>query len=308
MEHLSSDQMQIRQDELAELFSHHMNLQNPTPPPQTVTQPIAEPQIRASSEPPPTAAAAQPVQQQQQQQQPIVYASSHYYHVAHIVAPKPPPTPTPSDEELIEMLTRNWIDPASLQPAQANLFRNADHDQRLRLLELWRISPPSGNASALADTSLAQEEQMARERYERMMHERGTDPHFDTHIQPDTTAFARDDDNMVTSDSAAAMATSSLLSSHHVPGSPDSHRQAEPYILSGYEQLAKREYNDSIAAADAATRSLRESTSGYNQAIDPVYNGPLWEKRADGIQDMENRYGNFAAMREYGVCDHDMMM
>lgn len=80
-------------------------------------------------------------------------------------------------------------------------------------------------------------------------------------------------------------------------------------MMSGYEMLAQREYEQSNSSP------LRESTR-YNQSTDPAFRASgTWEK---GISDMENRYGEFMEMREGGVgvpnaaalngLDEDMVM
>ncbi|KAK8255093.1 hypothetical protein HDK77DRAFT_423752 [Phyllosticta capitalensis] len=61
---------------------------------------------------------------------------------------------------------------------------------------------------------------------------------------------------------------------HAQPG----HSNAEPYMLSGYEMLAKREYDDGSAGKGV-----------YVQSTDPVYKAAV-----------ENQYGAFQAVREYG--------
>ena len=80
---------------------------------------------------------------------------------------------------------------------------------------------------------------------------------------------------------------------------------AEPYMASGYDMLAKREYEQSA------------KDSSYNQATDPVYNSTgsngLWQQNVGSISDMENNYGNFAYAREYGFqqptyADEEMVM
>lgn len=80
---------------------------------------------------------------------------------------------------------------------------------------------------------------------------------------------------------------------------------AEPYMASGYDMLARREYE----------QSAKESS--YNQATDPVYNSTggngLWQKNVGSISDMENNYGAFAYAREYGFqqpmyADEEMVM
>jgi hypothetical protein len=199
------------------------------------------------------------------------------------------------------MLQRNSIDPSHLFPSQIDLFQNADNDQRLRLLELWRISPPQGRqgypegtdyntSRQLYDwppTSLAQEEAMAKLRYEKMVEERVSED-IQSHQQQMDQSMAQENE------SAAVQATRDLLTSEN----------AEPYIVSGYDMLAKRDYEQS---------ALAESTR-YNQATDPVYNANngLWDKNIGSILDMENQYGAFAHARDYDVqpiyADDEMVM
>lgn len=259
----------MQQDELAQLFAANMHLSQNAQ------------QIQQTQQ-------SEPVEQQQQQQQEpeapktIVYASSHYTHSHHVVPTRSvsePPARTHIEmSELGAILLRNSINPELLFPSQVELFQNADDDQRLRLLELWRISPPQGRqgypsgtdynlSRQLYDwppTSLAQEEAMAKLRYEKSQQEEQK---------------ARE-----------------LSSSPQV---------AEPYMMSGYDMLAKREYE----------QSAKEPS--YNQATDPVYNNTggngLWQKNVGSISDMENNYGAYAYAREYGFqqpayADEEMVM
>jgi hypothetical protein len=213
------------------------------------------------------------------------------------------------------MFLRNSIDPTSLSPSQIDLFQNADDDQRLRLLELWRISPPQGRqgipetvdynvSRQLYDwppTSVAQEEAMAKMRYETLMQERAQSEEIQMHQQQ------LDESMNQGIDSAAVQATRGLLTSS--PEAPS----AEPYIVSGYDMLARREYEQS---AQATPNHLRESTK-YNQSTDPVYkhsseNTGLWQKQVGSIIDMENQYGAFAHSRDRDVgpiyMDEEMVM
>jgi hypothetical protein len=269
----------MQQDELARLFSANMTLLQ-----------------------------AAPSQQQQsdvdQVPKQIVYASQHYTH-SHHVAParsaSEPPLKThiePSDMESV--LLRNSIDPSLLFPSQIDLFQNADDDQRLRLLELWRISPPTGRQGYPAGTdysmsrqlydwpptSLVQEETMAKLRYERMEEESAQQEHIQQHQQ-------HMDQSMGTNNPSA---------------SSPSVQNAEPYMASGYEMMARREYDDSARIAEST--SNRPNT--YIQATDPVYGGGLWQKNAGSVLDMENQYGAYAYAREYGAQpaygDEEMVM
>lgn len=272
----------MQQDELTQLFSAQMRLsQNP----QHDSQATQTAPVHSSAQ-----------QQEETAAQPIVYASQHYTHSYH-VAPTRQVEQEPKEShidpsELHAVLLRNSIDPSLLFPSQIDLFQNADNDQRLRLLELWRISPPLGNnARQLYDwppTSLAQEEAMAKLRYERMVEERAQQDEIQKH------QHQLDQSMDQSTDTAAVLAARDILS-----GSPDT--AAEPYILSGYDMLARREYEES---ADTAANELRASTS-YNQATDPVYmhagQPGLWEKNVGSMLDMENQYGAFAHARDFDV-------
>ncbi|KAI4951302.1 hypothetical protein J4E91_004011 [Alternaria rosae] len=278
----AAEDANMQQDELTRLFSANMNLSQSTPQPM-------QPQMQQE----------QPVQQQQQQEEApkqIVYASQHYTHSYHV------PTRSTSEpalkthiesSDLAAILLRNSIDPSLLFPSQIDLFQNADDDQRLRLLELWRISPPSGRQGHPAGvdynmsrqlydwppTSLAQEEAMAKLRYERQQAESAQQEAIQQHQQQ--------------LDQSMAAAS------------------AEPYMASGYEMMARREYEESCRGENA----LKESNK-YNQATDPVYNNTssngLWQKNVGSVADMENTYGAYAYAREYGLQggygDEEMVM
>jgi hypothetical protein len=267
----------MQQDELTRLFTEHMNLSQHVAPQQAFQQQQQEQQ--------------QVQAQQEEAPKQIVYASQHYTH-SHHVAPtrsvSAPPVKThiePSDLETV--LLRNSIDPSLLFPSQIDLFQNADDDQRLRLLELWRISPPAGRQGYPAGsdynmsrqlydwppTSLAQEEAMAKLRYEKMEEQ---------------------------------SAQQQQQSPEQVNASP-SYQNAEPYMASGYEMMARREYEKS-----AQPETPLKETNKYNQATDPVYNRGLWQKNVGSTLDMENQYGAYAYAREYGMQtahgDEEMVM
>ncbi|KAK7550663.1 hypothetical protein IWX49DRAFT_373218 [Phyllosticta citricarpa] len=72
------------------------------------------------------------------------------------------------------------------------------------------------------------------------------------------------------------LTTSAQMQQQHT-----AHSNAEPYMLSGYEMLSKREYDEGLAAKGL-----------YTQSTDPVYKAAV-----------ENQYGAFQAVREY---DGDM--
>ena len=282
------------QEELVGLFARQMTFSNPTPPPE---------------EPIPSVSA------QQSLSIPVVYASQHYTPNRHVVPVRfntPPEQPVQqeeqqqqqrylSDEQLIDLLQQNSIDPHQLFPSQVDLFRNADADQRLRLLELWRISPPNlgsvNEHAAWQKTDLQKEEMLARLRYERRIGNGGT---------PELRNLQEEASWGAATAEPERPSTAPEQKTH----------TAEPYILSGYEQLVKRDYEQAQRQMQQ-TLPLQESTR-YNQSTDPVFQqqSGLWQKNA---QDMENQYGTFQAMREshaiWGSCmldahrmDEDMIM
>lgn len=143
---------------------------------------------------------------------------------------------------------------------------------------------------------------MAKMRYENMMQERAQSEEIQMHQQQLDQSMDQD------LESAAVQATRGILTSpsHEDPS-------AEPYIVSGYDMLARREYEKSAVATE---NTLRESTK-YNQATDPVYNharenNGLWQKHVGSTIDMENNYGAFAQARDYDVGpiyqDEEMVM
>jgi hypothetical protein len=276
----------MQQDELTRLFTAQMTLSQAAP--------------QQSSQLQQAARAVQTHQVDPAKQ--MVYASQHYTHSHHVA-----PTRTASEllvkthiepSDLEAVLLRNSIDPSNLFPSQLELFQNADDDQRLRLLELWRISPPAGRQGHPAGTdynmsrqlydwpptSLAQEEAMAKLRYDRMEDQ----PAQQKHIQQPQLQLEQ------------SMSTDALADS-------PSAQTAEPYMTSGYEMMARREY-EMTAQAEA---SLKQANT-YNKATDPVYSGGLWQKNVGSVLDMENQYGAYAYAREYGIQptygDEEMVM
>ena len=126
-----------QQDELAQLFAQNMQLSQNTSSPPQFSQPAVIEHVMQTSEPIPQA--------------PVHFVSNHYTPTNHIrpgciSETKESPPPAYHDavlpEEMAQMLRQHLINPSSLLPSQILLFKNANYEQRLRLLELWRISPP----------------------------------------------------------------------------------------------------------------------------------------------------------------------
>ncbi|KAI0399010.1 hypothetical protein F4802DRAFT_72862 [Xylaria palmicola] len=250
-------------EELATLFSRHMTIQQPQP---------AQPSYQQQ-------------QQQQQQQQapepePIKYSiSQHYNHSAHIVhqeepisepqrASSVPPQTQPSAEAV---LIRYGVNPSGLSPQQLDLFKTADTPQQIRLIELWRICPPTNwqqtnPTVAWTNTTVEQEELLAQRRHEQRLAEEEE---------------ARR--NSLMSMDGTPLTPIQTADGHWVP-------YAEEYMVSGYDMLGQGEYVESVERhlQDEMPRPKED----YRLATDPAYAND-WFRRQ---QAMENQYGAFQQM------------
>jgi hypothetical protein len=291
--------MQMHED-LATLCSRNLSLQN------TPIEPSVVSQIHQTSQP----------------EQAITYSiTQHYHHSAHLASQKPPrpvSTPPPTDQETTEIiLGRHGVDVTTLFPSQIELFKSADPSQQMRLVELWRISPPNYGGHALAQdlgtwpsTSYEQEEAMAKMRLSRQSHSiqsTGPDVIEDQQRQLDVT-----EDMM--SDGEQSNAPLTPIQGGDGRWYASTH-QPEPYMLSGYESLAAREYELSARGPSKDTYShfgISVGGPSYNPSTDPVYKtfagihhypdiGDGWAKRSQEQQQqaMENQYGAFA-QHQYG--------
>lgn len=273
---------QSQHDELAALFAQRMNFSSGDQMQQDHQNAFVE-----------------PVPQQQfseKQEQPTIhYASAHYthsHHLGHDTTSEPPTSPPPSyreavlPENIAQTLRDHSIDPSALLPNQLHLYCNADLDQRLRLLELWRISPPSYSLeqhlhATQIPTSLAEEEASARQRYEAQTQAQAVRQErqnlvFDTHIEPRISPIRQAGEPAWPP--AARMRAASIASSK-----PAAHpvSDAEPYIMDGY-------------------RSSGASAS----SMEPVYGASagLWpgqQQHQQQQQGMEDQYGAFMQVRNH---------
>ena len=217
------------QDELVTMMSQHMHL-NPI-------------QDNDASMPPTPHVSPQPA--------PITYITQHYHHSGHQV---------PADVQASSVLEAAGIDASALLPSQIGLFKNADDEQRQRLVELWRIAPPTpGNQlpgvqmGNWPQTSMEQEEEGARQRWETAERER-------------------------------------LKNLCALPGY-DSRRQAEPYIVSLYNQVP----NANGVTAPPEPNSAKQHEPEYQHCKDPVYNSREWWQMSEE-EPMEHQYGMLQAM------------
>lgn len=231
------------QDDLAALFYRNLSLQNPPPQPEPVIQ-VTQPE------------------------EPIIYSiTQHYHHSAHLAAQRasrPASEPGTTDQQTTEIiLARHGVDVSTLFPSQIDLFKTADSSQQMRLVELWRISPNAAGSAFAQDlgswhpTNFEQEEAMAKLRLERqMMEERASRSQLDEDVMSDGEI------------SNAPLTP--VQGGDGRWGAP----QPEPYMASGYESLAQREYELSAQQPTKDVYSHFGTAVGgpsYSKATDPVY-------------------------------------
>ncbi|KAJ9626476.1 hypothetical protein H2203_004108 [Taxawa tesnikishii (nom. ined.)] len=274
---------QTAHDELAQLFARNMNFTQPNP--------------------------STPDQQfpfQQLNKEPMTFITQHYtghYHIVPKAASEPATSPQPVHAEfgaLESTLRQHDIDPISLSPSQAQLFRNADYAQRLRLLELWHVS----------QTSLVQEEEMARARYERRMHERDdlTSQHEIAMDGLDSTA------PQPHFPPPARARAGSILSQTNGASNP-TNNETEPYMASGYEMLARRDYEqqaqarvDPVYAASTGLWQAPSHAEEMQKKMEDAYGAYQQARHFEHLQSLNREVEMNRFMGVHGPLDDDMVM
>lgn len=222
-------------------------------------------------EPPETPEPSSPVSSQPS---PITYSiTQHYHHSAHIArqaAAAGPEAlhPSPEVTHTNDALRSQNIDPSTLSPEQIELFEHAMPEQKSRLIQIWQICPETNQATGLHQFVGNQQQQQQHE-------------------------------NVPMEDYEMDMTQE---------GSGESHEQhdAEPYMVSGYEMLAQREYERSAqrSIADISHQECppNEPTTGapYKVANDPIYQSQRWWEHTDQ-QPLEHQYGAFEYMNHYPI-------
>lgn len=228
-------------DELTEMFQrHHVSQREPAALYPSQQAPVINEQTR-------------PQQYIQPDLKPITYISQHYHHSTHIV-PQSLVASTPGDTVSF-ILRSHGVDASTLSSAQLLLFNQGTTVQKMRLIELWRINPPiAGGHAALTSnwpgTSFEREEELARLRYETTL--------SDCARISKTCSHSVDSGDDMMSDSEVSNAPVTPVLSQD--GRWDQMGHVEPYMMSGYEALAAREYEASM-----------QSGSGYARSTNAVY-------------------------------------
>ncbi|QIX00462.1 hypothetical protein AMS68_005979 [Peltaster fructicola] len=310
----SSAEMNYTQhDELSALFSQRLNFSQQVEP-----VVVVEVDDRDSM-------------QTETQPEAFVSISAHYTHTTHIrplsetafePSRSPPPTYGESimPEAMAQLFLQNSIDPTCLLPNQIQLFNNAADEQRLRLLELWRIAPPTytkekEHNNSWAPTNMQQEELLAKVRFETNMAARALAAYqkgwskqqmdFDTHVDPVSISPIRAPGEPAWPP-AARLRAASIVASHTVPN-PGT--EAEPYIVSGYQNSPR---TDPVYAASpnlwqspsyVSTNSPQSTMKDQYGSLMQIRNHADWEAMNERIAN--DRLSGFA---NTSSGDDDMIM
>ncbi|CAK7208361.1 hypothetical protein SBRCBS47491_000066 [Sporothrix bragantina] len=273
----------------------------------------------------------------------IVYSiSQHYHHSAHVIKPaaaveQPAPEQPHHQETPEQVLMQNGIDPNALTPVQLALFKMSAPDRREYLLQLWRICPPTRNAAeynavaagAAWDTMEAEMEKeiassQLRVQQQTQQQQQQQQPEQQQSFQQ---SFPQEQPVPSTTEAATQSSDGRWLQS-------TTQSYMEPYMASGYEELARREYMASNSPPSASflggaspasiprTKYAYDSANPHvafgvqlrHTATDPVYANRLstttapsrasWPQQHQSAMDMENQYGALMAMRD--GCEMEM--
>lgn len=226
--------------------------------------------------------------------------SQHYNHSAHLAHSNKliqQPKAQQIDELTAEIiLARNGVDPSALFPAQLTLFREADVAQQMRLVQLWRIGSAHYGKEAY-DLEFGRARAWGRPSELQLV---------DVYAPNggDSSPPATQDSQMLGPD--ANPATDSGTSD----GTLVAHL-AEPYMISGYEILARRDYDELARQQQREDQKQRgsyqplglavgtgQAMPQHNRATDPVYRGCI--VRSTGEEDMAYQYGRFDQLAQFG--------
>jgi hypothetical protein len=317
------------QEELAALFSRNLTL-----------DPRSQPATAPAPAPAPVTA------EETHEERKIVYISQHYNHSAHTAKhnahpPRPASEPSESEHDIVaRVLREHGVDPSGLSPAQLHLFKTVDNPEKIRLIELWRVCPPTNNNNnstanptlTWSTTTVEQEEALARLRFEEEQQQQQlVDQQLQQEFTTTTTMMMQDSTPTPDPEPETVMSLDGtpltpiqagdgrwITLAESTAAAAASYHYMEPYMASGYEEMARREYEESVrrayyaeavappiketsmlAAASAAPFAGAGGMPTFNPShADPVYKttnvGVGWVREAE----MADQYGRVMAMRE----------
>ena len=297
------------EEELSRLFARHVAVSN-------VQRSVAIPSEDSG------------YQSQGSEEQPIKYSiTQHYHHSAHQArsssVSEPRSEETWKADQIDEMtakiiLARNGVDPSALFPSQLNLFRRSNVGEQTRLIEIWRAALSKGRNQAYD-----LEFQQSSIRKVTGQQEPPNVSYQEQTLQTDELEGwgnhegAQIDTNMTTMDAIIGEDTpqTGLMSiTEHSSGSATSFSIAEPYMASGYQHLAQRDYENLLqghqkesfsplgsAVSYPPTSNNNNSNSGFNNATDPVYKQRSASLAVLGHEDLAYQMGTMEQMTRFGA-------
>jgi hypothetical protein len=221
---------------------------------------------------------------------PITYSiTQHYHHSGHQAPttsnlqgqPKIYPHGHLSPEEI---LIQNNVNPSSLSLSQLTLVQQADQDQLLQLIHQWRVSP------------FDSEVEIQDQREVQHVASTSRPPHEYSSNSEDGPAGPGQDVGMGVEESIRNLEVQA-----------GERNAAEPYMVSGYESLAKRDYD--LTVGDRPFEPPRHIFSPlgsavgatYQQHADPAYDSRGWWQHSMQTQPMEHQYGAFEHFNNYNT-------
>lgn len=299
------------QEELVALFSRNLTL---------------DPVFQPAPVPVPAPAHAPAVQEPQEERK-IVYISQHYNHSAHVAKqdaqpPRPASEPPQSEHAAVEQVLREHnVDTSGLSSAQLQLFKTVDTPQKFHLIELWRACPPTNSNDnptlTWSQTTVEQEEALARLRFEQQQQQlidQQLQQEFGM-MQDEPPAAPAPEPEAVMSLDGTPLTPIQAGDGRWMVASAAAYHYMEPYMASGYEEMARREYEDSVrrayaeaVAPPAKVTSLLAaaapaSTAGGMPTFNPSHADPVYKTTNVGAgwgreDAMADQYGRLMAMRE----------
>lgn len=215
----------------------------------------------------------------------IIYISTHYIqptrpsNLAPPPAAVPPPVPQVDYTDVLEHLKSHGIETSGLISPQLELFKNVDESQRGLLMEYWRAAPPRKEQTQdMTTTTVEQERILANLRYDQMLEKEAM-----AQLQGEAAAaeIARqqqlESDTVMSQDSASTPLTPvQSADGSWVQTSPINYM--EPYMMDGYEDMARREFEDSARNAMMAEAQgvVKDTTALPTPTLDDIRSHPTY--------------------------------
>ncbi|KAK3329820.1 hypothetical protein B0H66DRAFT_39005 [Apodospora peruviana] len=280
------------QDELAAMFSRNLTLE-PVPQLATVETPNEEPKI--------------------------IYISQHYTHTAHVAArqdvPPPQSSPRPASEPpqlehfTVENILRNHgVNTAGLSSAQLQLFKTVDAPEKELLIKVWKESPPTNSNDnptlAWSMTTVEQEYALAKMRHE----QREIAEQWEREMAEVAERERQQADNTVMSLDGTPLTPIQAGDGRWLPAMSNA-SYMEPYMSSGYEEMARREYEESARRAvyaeamEPKVMSANHTAIGGLPTFNPAHADPVYAAHIGNVvqlrqqEAMEDQYGRMMAYR-----------